>query len=308
MAQQKQWNFNDLPNQAGRVAIVTGANSGIGYETTRMLAAKQAHVVMACRTVAKAETAKARILETAPDAALHILPLDLSNLSSIRTFADTFLAQYEQLDLLINNAGVMVPPYTQTADGFELQFGTNHLGHFALTGLLLPLMNETQDARIVTVSSTAHKMGKIDFNNLNGEQGYQKWPFYGQSKIANLLFTYELQRRLDAAGESTIAVAAHPGWTSTNLQKNTRSAQFLNRFLAMMPEQGALPTLYAATAPNVPGGTYYGPDGFMEMKGHPTKVKSNDRSHDKAVAKRLWTVSEDMTGVQFNLRQVQPLA
>ncbi len=299
MSTNTQWTAADMPDQTGRVAIVTGANSGIGYETARALAAHNAHVVLACRSLDKAEGAKARLLKEMPEASLHVMPLDLSSLASVRAFAGAFLAAYDRLDLLINNAGVMVPPLTKTEDGFELQFGTNHLGHFALTGLLLPLINHTPHARIVTVSSTAHKMGKIDFDNLNAEKSYSKWPFYGQSKLANLLFTYELQRRLAQAGETTLAVAAHPGWTATNLQQHTGQVQFLNRFFAMTPEQGALPTLFAATAPDVSGGAYFGPDGFFEMNGHPTRVTSIPRSHDEAVAARLWTVSEAMTGMKY---------
>lgn len=299
MSRNNPWTFDDIPDQSGRVALVTGANSGIGYETARQLAARHAHVVMACRSLDKAEAAKARIVNDLPDASLRVMPLDLSSLASVHAFAEAFLAEHDRLDLLINNAGVMIPPYSTTAEGFELQFGTNHLGHFALTGLLLPLITRTPEARIVTVSSEAHRMGKIDFENLDGEKGYAKWPFYGQSKLANLLFTYELQRHLEAAGHTTIAVAAHPGWTSTNLQRHTGMVSFLNRFFGMQPEQGALPTLFAATASNVPGGTFYGPDGFLEMNGYPTQTQSSPRSHDRAVAARLWDVSEQLTGVRF---------
>ncbi len=299
MSQKKHWTLDDIPDQTNRIAIVTGANSGIGYETAHRLAARHAHVVMACRNLDKAETAKARILDDLPEAALDVMKLDLSSLASVHAFAEAFRARYERLDLLINNAGVMIPPYSTTEEGFELQFGTNHLGHFALTGLLLPLINQTPKARIVNVSSTAHRFGKIDFDNLNAEMGYAKWPFYGQSKLANLLFTYELQRYLEAAGQTTISVAAHPGWTATNLQQHTGLAQFLNRFFAMTPEQGALPTLFAATASSVSGGAFYGPDGFYEIRGYPTQVRSNQRSHDRAVAARLWEVSEALTGVRF---------
>ena len=306
MSQKKQWTFDEMPDQSGRIALVTGANSGIGYETAHMLAARHAHVVMACRSLDKADAAQARILKDVPDAALHVMQLDLSSLASVQAFAEAFRAQYKRLDLLINNAGVMIPPYSTTAEGFELQFGTNHLGHFALTGLLLPLINQTPEARIVTVSSEAHRFGKIDFDNLNAEKGYAKWPFYGQSKLANLLFTYELQRHLETAGHTTIAVAAHPGWTATNLQQHTGQVRFLNRFFAMPPEQGALPTLFAATASGVSGGTFYGPDGFLEMNGYPTQVRSSRRSHDRAVAARLWAVSEQLTGVQFEQEAHEP--
>ncbi|MFQ5569174.1 MAG: oxidoreductase [Rhodothermales bacterium] len=299
MSQNNHWTFDDIPDQAGRIAVVTGANSGIGYETARMLATRGAHVVMACRSLDKADAARTRIVNDLPDASLQVMALDLSSLASVRAFAVAFQAQHDRLDLLINNAGVMVPPYSTTKEGFELQFGTNHLGHFALTGLLLPLINRTRQARIVTVSSEAHRFGKIDFDNLNAEKGYAPWPFYGQSKLANLLFTYELQRRLEAAGHTTLSVAAHPGWTATNLQQHDGRVRFLNRFFAMTPEQGALPTLFAATAPSVSGGTFFGPDGFLEMKGYPAQVRSSRRSHDRAVAVRLWDVSEQMTGVRF---------
>ena len=288
-----------MPDQSGLTAVVTGSNIGIGYETARMLAARDANVVMACRNMAKAEKAKKLILDRHPKASVQTMQLDLSSLASVRAFAEKFLSERKKLDLLINNAGVMVPPLTKTEDGFELQFGTNHLGHFALTGLLLPLINQTQDARVVTVSSTAHLYGKIDFDNLDAEKGYSAWPFYGQSKLANLLFMLELQRRLEAAGQSTLSVAAHPGWTATNLQQNSGIARFFGRFIAMQPEQGALPTLYAATAPNVPGGTYYGPDGFREIKGYPAEAKTHERARDRAVAEKLWEISERLTGVSF---------
>ncbi len=306
MSQKKHWTFDDIPDQSGRVAIVTGANSGIGYETAKMLAARHARVVMACRSLDKAEAARDRLVKEVPDASVRVMPLDLSSLASVRAFAEAFLAEHDRLDLLINNAGVMVPPLTKTAEGFELQFGTNHLGHFALTGLLLPLINRTPEARIVTVSSTAHHFGAIDFDNLNAEKEYAKWPFYGQSKLANLLFTYELQRRLEAVGHTTLSVAAHPGWTATNLQKNSGPTQFLNRFFAMTPDQGALPTLFAATAPSISGGTFYGPDGFLEMNGYPTQARSSQRSHDQAVAARLWDVSEQLTDVRFEQEAYEP--
>jgi NAD(P)-dependent dehydrogenase (short-subunit alcohol dehydrogenase family) len=230
-----------------------------------------------------------------------MMRLDLGDLDSVRAFADEIKAGYDRLDLLINNAGIMHPPFGKTKQGFETQFGVNHLGHFALTGLLLDLIVSTPHARIVTLSSMAHRFGRIDFDNLNSEKGYRSNAAYGQSKLANLLFTYELQRRLQAGGNDTIAVAAHPGWTATNLQQNSGVIRFFNRFLAQTPDMGALPTLRAATAPDVQGGDYYGPSKRMEMVGYPVKVGSNGRSHDAAVAAELWTVSEEMTGVQYNL-------
>lgn len=301
MSQKDKWTFENMSDQQGRIAIVTGANSGLGYATAQLLAARNATVIMACRNLQKAEEARERILKDVPYAALQVMHLDLGSLDSVRAFSEAFRSQYNQLHLLINNAGVMVPPFGKTKDGFELQFGINHLGHFALTGQLLPVLNATPNARIVTVSSAAHNFGKIEFDNLNAEKGYMKWPAYGRSKLANLLFSYELQRRLEQAGATTLALAAHPGWTATNLQKHTGLTQFLNRFFAMTPEQGALPTLYAATASGAQGGAYYGPDGIWEMNGHPTRVKSNDQSYDREVAARLWEVSETMTDVRFQL-------
>jgi NAD(P)-dependent dehydrogenase (short-subunit alcohol dehydrogenase family) len=210
------------------------------------------------------------------------------------------------LNLLINNAGVMMlPDYTKTADGFEMQFGTNHLGHFALTGLLLETISGTPGARVVMVSSTAERFGRMNFDNLNAEQSYDKQAAYGQSKLANLLFTAELQRRFEAAGMDAIAVAAHPGWTTTNLQRHTR-LRLLNPIFAQGPEMGALPTLYAATSPDVRGGDYFGPGGFMQMRGYPTKVKPTDRSKDEADAKKLWEVSEEVTGITFNWPEREP--
>lgn len=307
MSKKSNWTFDNIPDQAGRIAIVTGSNSGIGYETARMLAAKGAHVVMACRTLKKAESAKLKIIDQHAEASVEVMQLDLGSLASVRSFAAEFLGKFQRLDLLINNAGVMVPPLSKTEDGFELQFGTNHLGHFALTGLLLNAITATPESRIVVVSSTAHNWGAIDFENLNAEKSYSKWPFYGQSKLANLLFAYELQRKLTDWGSTTMVTAAHPGWTSTGLQKHAGLAQRLNRFFAMQPQQGALPTLYAATSPKATQAAFYGPDGFMEMNGYPTQVKSNKRSHDRKVATRLWEVSETMTGVKFNAPSPQPV-
>jgi len=294
-----EWNEERLADQSGRIAIVTGANSGIGFETARVLASKGATVIMACRNLDKAEPKADEIRATHPGCDVDAMELDLSDLESVRRFAEAFRAKHSRLDLLINNAGIMVPPYGKTAHGFETQFGVNHLGHFALTGSLLDLLVDTPASRVVTVSSIAHYMGKIDFSNLNWENGYKAQAAYGQSKLANLLFTYELQRRLDAAGRDTLAVAAHPGWTATNLQEHAPSVKFLNRFFAQSPLMGALPTLYAATEPDVSGAEYYGPSGLLEMNGPPKRVKSNKRSHDENVAERLWNISEELTGVQF---------
>ena len=295
------WRAEQVPDQTGRVAIVTGSNSGIGFETARVLAGKGATVIMACRNLDKANPKAEEIRAAHPGCDVEVMRLDLSNLDSVREFADEFRAKHSRLDLLINNAGIMVPPYGTTAQGFETQFGVNHLGHFALTGLLLDLIVNTPGARIVTVSSVAHYMGKIDFSDLNWERGYKAQSAYGQSKLANLLFTYELQRRLAAAEKDTLAVAAHPGWTSTNLQEHAPSVKFMNRFFGQEPLMGALPTLYAATESDVKGGEYYGPSGLLEMNGPPKRVKSNKRSRDENVAERLWNVSQDLTGVHVPL-------
>ncbi len=291
------WGAEQVPDQTGRVSIITGSNSGIGFETARVLAGKGATVIMACRNLDKANPKAEEIRAAHPGCDVEVMRLDLSNLDSVREFAEEFRAKHARLDLLINNAGIMVPPYGKTAQGFETQFGVNHLGHFALTGLLLDLLLSTPGSRVVTVSSIAHYLGKIDFSDLNWERGYKAQAAYGQSKLANLLFTYELQRRLAAAGKDTLAVAAHPGWTSTNLQEHAPSVKFMNRFFGQEPLMGALPTLYAATESDVKGGGYYGPSGFLEMNGPPKRVKSNKRSRDENVAERLWNVSEDLTGV-----------
>lgn len=298
---KQDWSAERLPDQSGRVAIVTGANSGIGFETARVLADKGATVVMACRNLDKANPKADEIRTRHPGARIDVMQLDLADLESVARFADAFREKYPRLDLLINNAGIMVPPFGKTAQGFETQFGVNHLGHFALTLRLLDVVLHTPGSRIVNVSSMAHKLGKIDFSNLNAENGYNAQAAYGQSKLANLLFTYELQRRLERAGQDTLVVAAHPGWTATNLQEHAKSVKFLNRFFAQDALMGALPTLYAAGETDVQGAEYYGPNGFLEMNGPPTRVRSTGRSHDENVAERLWNVSEDLTGVELRI-------
>ena len=289
-----------MPDLTGETAIVTGANSGIGYEMARALARKGARVILACRNKDKGAAAGRRIVQEDPGAKAELMQLDLSDLASVRRFADEFTSQYDRLDMLINNAGIMRTPFGKTADGFELQFGTNHLGHFALTGLLLALIIHTPQARIITISSGGHRFGKIDFDNLNGEKEYDPGGAYGQSKLANLLFTYELQRRFEDAGIPTIAAAAHPGWTVTNLQVHWRMLRVLNPFIGQKPIMGALPALYAAAAPDVQGGDYYGPNGWLGLRGHPIKVPSSDSSYDTVVAAKLWTVSEELTGVRYH--------
>ena len=301
MPPKRKWTEKDIPDQTERIAIVTGANSGIGYETARALARKGAKVILAIRNMDAGSSAVDRIKSETPTTQCKAMHLDLASLASVRSFVEAFQQKHGKLDLLINNAGVMMPPFSKTADGFELQFGTNHLGHFALTGLLLDLILKTPRSRIVTVASMAHRYGEITFDDLNREADYKPMPTYGQSKLANLLFTYELQRKLHGKGTSTIAAAAHPGWTATELQRHAGFINFLNRFLAQTPREGAWPTLYAATEEDVTGSDYYGPGGFYEMRGHPKKVTSNDKSHDAAVADRLWKVSEELTGVRFPL-------
>jgi NAD(P)-dependent dehydrogenase (short-subunit alcohol dehydrogenase family) len=294
---------NDIPDQQGRTALITGANSGIGLEAARTLARAGARVIMASRNTEKGEAAAAEIRASSPGAELEVRELDLASLDSVRAFAAGY--GEEHLDLLINNAGVMVPPYTKTVDGFELQLATNHLGHFALTGLLLGKLLATPHARVVTVSSTAHKMGKIDFDDLQRERSYNRWLAYGQSKLANLLFTLELDRRLKAAGADVLSVAAHPGYSATNLQFAATPSRIerigsivLNRVYAQSAERGALPTLYAATA-DIAGGSFVGPDGFQEMRGEPKVVTPTRAARDPQTALRLWGVSEELTGVEF---------
>jgi NAD(P)-dependent dehydrogenase (short-subunit alcohol dehydrogenase family) len=291
----------NMPDLSGKVAIVTGANSGIGYETARALARKQATVILACRDSKKGAAAVQTITQENPAAQAELMQLDLSDQGSVRRFASEFTRQYDRLDILINNAGIMATPFKRTVDGFEAQFATNHLGHFALTGLLLPLILRTPRARVVAISSGGHRFGEIDFDNLNAEIRYNSTRAYAQSKLANLLFTYELQRRFEGAGVAAIAVAAHPGWTATNLQAHWRIVRWLNPLLGQQPEMGALPTLYAAVAPDVRGGDYYGPGGLGELRGYPVRVRSSERSHDAGVAARLWTVSEELTGVRYPL-------
>jgi NAD(P)-dependent dehydrogenase (short-subunit alcohol dehydrogenase family) len=295
-----KWTLDNMPDQTGRIAIVTGANTGIGFETAAALAAKNATVVMACRSRQKAEDAMARIRERTPNAKLELIELDLASLASVERFVEAFREQHDRLDLLINNAGVMVPPLGHTENGFELQFGCNHLGHFALTGRLLDLLEATDGARVVNVSSMAHRQGKMDFDNLNAEKGYRAMPAYGQSKLANLLFTFELQRRLDAKGSLVKATASHPGWTGTDLQRHSGLFRFLNTFFAQTPPMGALPTLRAATDPNAEGGDYFGPKGFYEMRGYPKKVGTTPAARNELDARRLWEVSENLTGVSYD--------
>ncbi|MBV8775487.1 MAG: SDR family oxidoreductase [Deltaproteobacteria bacterium] len=309
MASTKRWTADDLPDLSGQEIVITGANSGIGFEAARKLAQKGASVVLACRNLEKARTAAAQIISAHPHAALEVMQLDLAALESVRNFARCFNATHQNLHVLCNNAGVMALPYRRTADGFEMQFGTNHLGHFALTGLLLEPLLRTDGARVVTVSSSAHWMGRIQFDDLQSDRGYSQWLAYGQSKLANLLFTFELQHRAEQAGLSLKSVACHPGYAATNLQTVGARMQgfwmlemgmdIANRLFAQSAEMGALQLLYAATAPNVDGGDYIGPDGIGEFRGYPTKVRCSTAARDRATAQRLWEISERLTGVQF---------
>ena len=298
-----KWTHDRIPDQTGRVAIITGANTGIGFETAAALAAKNAAVVLACRNRGKAEDAIERIRRRTPNAALEFIELDLASLTSIRSFAVRYADGHDRLDLLINNAGVMIPPLGHTEDGFELQFGCNHLGHFALTGRLMDLLEATPDSRVVNVASMAHRYGAMDFDNLNAEKRYDKMKAYGQSKLANLLFTFELQRRLEQSGSTIMATAAHPGWTGTDLQRHSAFIMLANRFFAQSPPMGALPTLRAATDPQAMGGDYYGPSGFFEMRGYPTKVGTSPAAKNQDDARSLWQVSETLTGVAFLSRE-----
>lgn len=291
----------EIPNLTGKITIVTGANSGIGLETARAFTAHGATVVMACRNPAKAQSAASEIRNINPKAKLDLLELDLASLESVRKFADDFSTKYNQLDILANNAGVMaLPEHHKTANDFEMQFGTNHLGHYALTGLLLPLIKKTPGARVVTVSSQAHKFGKFDPENLNAEKGYQKMGAYGLAKLSNLLFTYSLQHKFKQFNINAIAAAAHPGWTATNLQKYSSVFMFGNKLFAQSPPMGALPTIRAAVAIDVKGGEYYGPKNWGGWRGQAVKVQSNTASHNEADAQALWEVSEKLTAVQYN--------
>lgn len=296
------WTFDDIPDQTGRTAIVTGANSGIGFETARMLAKKGAEVVIACRSPQKGESALARIREDVPDAKVTLAALDLADLDSVEAFATRFSTTHTRLDLLVNNAGVMVPPMSRTKQQFELQIGTNHLGHFALTGRLLPLLSRTPGARVVVVSSTMAHFGVIDVDDFNVERKkYRPWREYGQSKLANSLFAAELSRRLAAAGSSVIATAAHPGYTATELQRTSGLARVFNPVFAMKASDGALPTLRAAVDPEATNGSYWGPSRMFETSGPPKPARVPKRAKDDAMASTLWALSETLTGVTFDL-------
>ncbi|WP_139187745.1 oxidoreductase [Bacillus tuaregi] len=289
----------------GKTAIITGANSGIGFEAAKDFARKGARVMMAVRNIEKGNGAREQILQEVPQAMIEVLKIDMADLASIRDFANTVKNHLDSLDLLINNAGVMMPAYAKTRDGFELQFGSNHLGHFALTGQLLPLLKHTADSRVVTVSSLAHKGSKILFNNLDGSMGYKKFQFYGQSKLANLMFARELDKRLKAAGLETKSLACHPGISATNLFKFGKqdAPHFLiglaGKFL-QPADMGALPTIYAATHQTLKGGEYIGPNGKGRRRGYPALDTPHPVANDETVITRLWDVSEKLTGVTYD--------
>ncbi|MBE0653949.1 MAG: SDR family NAD(P)-dependent oxidoreductase [Bacteroidales bacterium] len=308
---KRKWTTEDIPDLTGKVIIVTGGNSGLGFESVKAFAKMGAKVILASRSLEKGEAAKQKIRKGNPKAKIKVFTLDLGDLESIKKFASSFLNSHTRLDVLLNNAGIMMTPYFKTKDGFEGQVGINHLGHFALTGLLSGILLKTKGSRLINVSSGAHKRGNMDFENLLFENGKDYSPIkaYGRSKLANLLFTYELQRRLEISGAETIAVAAHPGVAQTNL-----GSYMLKNFLIriMMPifylisqdqAMGALPQIRASVDPEVKGGDYYGPDGRNEMKGNPVKVQSNKASHNKEDARRLWEESEKLTGVSFPFKE-----
>jgi NAD(P)-dependent dehydrogenase (short-subunit alcohol dehydrogenase family) len=305
MSSNGKWSTADVPDQSGRVAVVTGANTGIGYHAAAVLAHRGAHVVLAVRNLEKGNAALARIVAASPNADVTLQELDLTSLDSVRAAADALRSAYPRIDLLINNAGVMYTPKQVTKDGFEMQFGTNHLGHFALTGLVLDHLLPVRGSRVVTISSVGHRIrASIHFDDLQWERRYDRVAAYGQSKLANLLFTYELQRRLADQQKNTMAVAAHPGTSNTELTRNLPlilkpAVAVLGPLMFQSAAMGALPTLRAATDPAVEGGQYYGPDGLGEQRGHPKIVGSSAQSHDEDLQRRLWEVSEELTGVTF---------
>jgi len=303
------WKAADIPDQRGRVAVVTGANSGLGFATARELARAGARVVIACRSPGRGDATAARIASAVPGADVSPAILDLADLQSVRAFAAT---APDRLDLLINNAGVMAAPRRVTKDGFESQFATNHLGHFALTGLVLGRLLAAPAPRVVTVSSAMHRGGTIDFDDLQGERKYSRWGAYSQSKLANLMFSFELQRRAVEARTALLSMAAHPGYAATNLQA-TGTDRFYerwfmaigNRLFAQSADMGALPTLYAATGPDLPGGTFVGPGGRSEQRGYPKVVTAAGKAYDERAWRRLWEISEELTGVHYEFAASQ---
>ena len=305
-----RWTPEQLGDLGARRVLITGGNSGIGLEAARVLARRGALVVIGCRDLEKGTRALADIRASAPGATVELLRLDLADLAVVEAAAEEYRARFGHLDVLVNNAGVMAVPYRATVDGFEMQFGTNHLGHFALGGHLLPALLAGTRARVVTVSSGMHKFGRMSWDNLDASSGYWKWPAYSMSKLANLLYTFELQRRAAGAGVDLIAVAAHPGYASTNLQGagprmtggavRAQAWGVVNAIAGQSAARGSLPTVYAAVAPDVVGGDYIGPSGLGELRGHPVKVRATRRARDPRAAARLWSVSEKLTGVRYD--------
>ena len=303
----KNWTVDNMPDLTNKVMLVTGANSGIGFEAAKEFARKGAQTILACRSMDKAVSAMDLILKEFPDAKVEIMQLDLASLKSIKDFAQAFIKKFDRLDVLLNNAGIMMVPYGVTEDGFERHLGTNHLGHFALTGLLIDLIQKTPKARIINVTSTGHRFGEMDFDDLmfEGEKGYVPMKAYGRSKLSNLLFTYELQRKFEALGSDVIAAAAHPGMANTHLADHLfekfpfKLFKPLSGIMVQSAAMGALPSIRAAVDPEVKGGQYFGPDGKRESKGYPVLVQSNEASHNEDDAKKLWDVSEKLTSVSF---------
>ena len=295
-----KWSIDQVPSQVGTIAIVTGANSGIGYEVTLGLIKKGFEVIMACRNIQKAEEAKVKILQQYPTAKINPMRIDTSSLKEVKKFAEQFKSQYQNLHLLINNAGIMMSPNKVSEDGFENQYATNYIGHFALTGLLLPILTNTAGSRIISLSSLSYKWSEILFDDFHFKKGYSKTKAYGQSKRACLMFAFELQRRLSAAGFETISVAAHPGLSKTNLdQYYPALIRPLGNLFLQPAAKGALPILFASLDKDLKGGEFIGPDGFQQMRGYPTIVEADEYSNNKEVAKRLWTESEKMTSVFY---------
>ena len=307
-----KWGLNDIPDLKGKVAMVTGANSGLGYQSCLALAKRGAMVILAVRSREKGKVAAGLIKAEASGSDLIVMKVDLANIESIKHFADSFLEEFKRLDILINNAGVMAIPLRRTVQDFEMQFGVNHLGHFALTGLLIDVLNRTRDSRIVNVSSSIYRIGKINFDDLNWDKSYSKWKAYGQSKLANILFTIELDRRLKLAGKKTFVAAVHPGWAATNLQtrgpemENAIMKKFLvnsgNKLFAQKASSGALTTLYAATSPDAVSSHFYGPGGLFTMHGNPTEEKIDSGKVNPSDAQKLWNASEQLTGIKFVIK------
>ncbi len=308
---KKKWTVDDIPQQEGKLAVVTGANSGLGFYTTRALAIKGAKVIMACRNLEKGEMARQKIMNEGGKVEPEVWHLDLASLESVKQFALEFAAKYEKLDLLINNAGLMAIPYDRTEDNFEMQFGVNHLAHFALTARLWPLLSKTEGSRVVQVSSLAHYIGEIRFDDIHWEKGYKKWGAYGMSKLANLLFVRELANRVAKTSNGLTVAAAHPGYADTELQAKSarmegkelgaKAMYLINKVLAQSGEKGALPSLYAATADGVEQGAYFGPGGLLKMQGSPVPDSPSKKLVNNEVAGQLWELSESLTRTEFRI-------